>query len=93
MDVDTNNSSSAASSSSAAPRMLLLSGPNMGGKSTLLRQTCLVAIMAQVCHFKTLHIYHIIQYMICQSVRVKLAEVVNLSSRLYDMSNTKLCQS
>lgn len=31
----------------AAP-LVLLSGPNMGGKSTLLRQVCLAAIMAQV---------------------------------------------
>ena len=30
------------------PKMLLLSGPNMGGKSTLLRQTCLIAIIAQL---------------------------------------------
>jgi len=29
-------------------RVLLLSGPNMGGKSTLLRQTCLLTILAQV---------------------------------------------
>ena len=29
-------------------RVMLLSGPNMGGKSTLLRQVCLAIILAQV---------------------------------------------
>lgn len=30
------------------PRTLLLTGPNMGGKSTILRATCLAVILAQV---------------------------------------------
>eukprot|EP00955_Chlamydomonas_euryale_P055824 356227-Chlamydomonas_euryale.AAC.2 len=33
---------------SAAP-FVVLSGPNMGGKSTVLRQACLAALLAQVC--------------------------------------------
>jgi hypothetical protein len=32
----------------SSPPFLLLSGPNMGGKSTLLRQVCLATVMAQV---------------------------------------------
>ncbi|WOK94006.1 DNA mismatch repair protein MSH6 [Canna indica] len=30
------------------PRFILLTGPNMGGKSTLLRQVCLAAVLAQL---------------------------------------------
>jgi DNA mismatch repair protein MSH6 len=30
------------------PPFIVLSGPNMGGKSTTLRQACLAALMAQV---------------------------------------------
>lgn len=34
--------------SDAQPTCVLLTGPNMGGKSTLLRQACLAAIIAQM---------------------------------------------
>ncbi len=45
---NTNSSSTSSGAITYLPKMLLLSGPNMGGKSTLLRQTCLIAIIAQL---------------------------------------------
>ena len=42
------DSKAASPAEEAAARTLLLTGPNMGGKSTLLRATCLAVIMAHV---------------------------------------------
>jgi DNA mismatch repair protein MSH6 len=44
--IDTGNSQS----------LLLVTGPNMGGKSTLLRQTCIAVILAQIgCYVPATH--------------------------------------
>lgn len=43
-----NNLKLGGSGSGESEMVLLLSGPNMGGKSTLLRQTCLIYILAQI---------------------------------------------
>jgi DNA mismatch repair protein MSH6 len=44
---------------------LLLTGPNMGGKSTIMRATCLAIVLAQVC-IKTFSVH------LCLSVHVFL---------------------
>ena len=41
-------STSGSGTDTGRPPFIVLSGPNMGGKSTMLRQCCLAALMAQV---------------------------------------------
>jgi DNA mismatch repair protein MSH6 len=47
-DVIPNDLTLGSSNNKEAPPVMVLTGPNMGGKSTLLRQACLTVIMAQL---------------------------------------------
>ena len=45
---DTNDADASPARSSPSPGFIVLTGPNMGGKSTLMRQVCLASLLAQV---------------------------------------------
>ena len=53
-----------------AARTLLLTGPNMGGKSTLLRATCLAVIMAHVRNSPFLNSYMEAWHLITMNGRI-----------------------
>lgn len=47
-DDNDNDTNASVSASSPSPGFIVLTGPNMGGKSTLMRQVCLASLLAQV---------------------------------------------
>ncbi|KAL6560884.1 Mismatch repair protein msh3 [Orobanche hederae] len=70
--------------SSHIPCALLLTGPNMGGKSTLLRATCLAVILAQLgcyvpCESCTLSIVDILFTRLGATDRIMTGEIIVLS--------------
>lgn len=62
------------------PCTMLLTGPNMGGKSTLLRATCLAVILAQVLFacWKFLHLCHYFLHFYIPSYNIYLCAAARL---------------
>lgn len=56
-------------------RTMLLTGPNMGGKSTLLRATCLAVILAQVL-FRSLSLHDLFCYLL-RRILVRVNDLIS----------------
>jgi len=71
-------------------RTLLITGPNMGGKSTLLRATCLVAILAQVgCYVPAKECEFTVVDQIYTRIGASDRILENLSTFKLELSDTK----
>lgn len=60
MNVDDDNDACNINNSGDDARLILLTGPNMGGKSTIMRQVCIVVILAQLGCYGTMNCRNLI---------------------------------